>query len=80
MSRVVAGLNRPPQIQIRQIASGSAAVYALLRHLDFLEQFGMPIQHLEQLDRGQGRLGLAVFVARECIEAATESTLRQAAA
>ena len=39
----------------------------------------MPIQHFEQLDQCQGRLGLAVFVAREGIHSATESTLRQAA-
>ena len=34
-----------------------------LRHLDLIEQVGMAIQHLEQLDQSQGRLGLAVLIA-----------------
>ena len=35
----------------------------------FVEQIGVAIQ---QLDQGQRRLGLAVFVARESIDAAAE--------
>jgi len=35
-----------------------AAVRALLRHLDFIEQIGVTVEHLEQLDQGQGGLVL----------------------
>jgi hypothetical protein len=37
--------------------------YSALRHLDLFEQIGVAIQHLEQLDQSQRRLGLAVLVA-----------------
>ena len=39
---------------------------------DLAQKFGVTIQHLEQLHQGQRRLGLAVFVAREGIDAAAE--------
>lgn len=42
----------------------------LLRHLDLIEQVGMAIQHFEQLDQCQRRLGLAVLVAGEGMTAA----------
>lgn len=35
--------------------------------LDFVEQIGVAIKQLEQLDQSQGRLGLAVLVTRKGI-------------
>jgi hypothetical protein len=43
-----------------------------LRHLDLFKQIGVTVQHFEQLDQGQRRLGLAVLVAGEGIDAAAD--------
>ena len=51
-------------------AQQSSAAQAPLRHLDLIQQIGVAIQHFEQLDQGQGRLGLAVLVAEEGMVAA----------
>jgi len=39
----------------------------------FVEQFGVAVQHLEQFHQRQRRLGLAVLVTRECVDAAAEN-------
>lgn len=48
------------------------SLHCSLRYLDLLDQIGMAIQHLEQFDQRQGRLGFAVLVARESIDAAED--------
>lgn len=41
--------------------------------LDLVEQFGVTFQQLEQLDQSKRRLGFAILIAREGIDAATEN-------
>jgi hypothetical protein len=42
----------------------------MLRHLDLIQQIGVTIQHFEQLDQSQRRLGPAVLLADEGMVAA----------
>src|SRR5206468_1734507 len=45
------------------IRPGGRPAHTTLRDLDLLEQFRMTVEDFEQLDEGQGGLGLAVLVA-----------------
>lgn len=47
-------------------------LHHLLCRFDLIQQIGMTIQHFEQLDQGQRRLGLAVLVPREGIDSAAD--------
>jgi len=65
--------------QVRIFGPGDALPrYTAPHHLNPIYQIGMTIQHLEQLDQGQGRLGFAVLVAGEGIDAAGGSRGLQA--
>jgi hypothetical protein len=39
---------------------------------NFIEQFGVAVQHFEQLDERQRRFGFTVLVSRECVDATAE--------
>jgi hypothetical protein len=66
----------PALLQEPARASKSDSVGRLLgassAGFDFVQQIGVTIQHLEQFQQGQGRLGLAVLVAREGIDGTAE--------
>ncbi|AMS31892.1 hypothetical protein AEM42_04790 [Betaproteobacteria bacterium UKL13-2] len=52
--------------------SASKALPFLSLFVDFVQQIGMPIQHLEQFDQGQRRLGLAILIAGKGVNPTTK--------